>query len=344
MAGPAAGGRAAEDAARVDALLRPLDAPGAPGGAVLVARDGRVVYRKAVGLANVEERVPNSTATNFRIASLTKPFTAMAVLMLVEDGKLSYDTRLTDVFPDFPPYGREITVRHLLTHTSGLVDYADVLPRSTDRQLKDRDVLRLLAGQKATLFPPGTEYRYSNSGYAVLALVVERRSGQRFADFLRKRIFAPLGMENTLAYEEGGPPVPHRAYGYSPDKGGFKRTDQSLTSAVLGDGGVYTSVEDLFKWDRALEAPRLVRAETLARAFARARLADGRQLDYGFGWQLGTYRGLRWLGHGGSTVGFRSDLERFPDRKLTVILLCNRSDARAREIARQIVDVYLEGR
>jgi CubicO group peptidase (beta-lactamase class C family) len=325
-------------------VLRSLDAPEAPGGAVLVIREGNVVYKKAVGLANLEERVPNSTATNFRIASVTKPFTAMAVMMLVEDGKLSYESRLTDVFPEFPAYGKEITVRHLLTHTSGLADYADIMPRSTVKQLKDRDVLRLLANQKETAFPPGTDYRYSNSGYALLALMVERRSGQRFADFLRERMFAPLGMKNTLAYEEGGPAVPNRAFGYSPRTAGFQRTDQSLTSAVLGDGGIYTSVEDLSHWDQALEAAKLVQAETLERAFTRARLQEGRQVDYGFGWKLSSYRGLRCVGHGGSTVGFRSDLERFPDKKLTVIVLCNRSDARVQEMVRQIVDVYWDER
>lgn len=340
---PVSVGRAEDKAAQADALLKPLETPGGPGGAVLVIRDGHVLYRKAVGLANVEERVPNTTSTNFRIASLTKQFTAMAILMLVEQGKLSYETRLTEVFPDFPPYGKDITLRHLLSHTSGLLSYEDLIPPSTTRQLKDRDVLRLLEQQKETAFPPGTQYRYSNSGYAVLALIVEKTSGQKFADYLKQRIFTPLGMTNSVAHEEGGPPIANRAYGYSPSADGFKRTDQSLTSAVLGDGGIYTSVEDLFRWDQALDGPKLVRPDTLAQAFANNRLADGRLTNYGFGWELSSYHGLRSFRHGGSTVGFRSELERLPERKLSVILLCNRSDAKVREIVRGLVELYLEG-
>jgi CubicO group peptidase (beta-lactamase class C family) len=341
---PASAARADDALAQADALLKPLTTPDGPGGAVLVICDGHVVYQKAVGLANVEERVPNTTSTNFRIASLTKQFTALAVLMLVEEGKLTYETRLTEVFPDFPPYGKEITLRHLLSHTSGLLNYEDLMPRSTTRQLKDRDVLRLLREQKETAFPPGTKYRYSNSGYAVLALVVEKASGQKFADFLKRRIFTPLGMTNSVAYEEGGPPIANRAYGYTPAGAGFKRTDQSLTSAVLGDGGIYTSVEELFRWDQALYGPKLLRPDTLAQAFANNRLPDGRFTDYGFGWELGSHRGLRSFRHGGSTVGFRSELERLADKRLTAIVLCNRSDAKVRDIARGLVDLYLDGR
>jgi CubicO group peptidase (beta-lactamase class C family) len=329
---------------RIDTLLKPLGGDNGPGGAVLVLRQGRLVYQKAVGLANLEERVPNTTATNFRIASLTKPFTALAVLMLIEQGKLSFHTAVTDVFPDFPASGRTITVRHLLTHTSGLPDYENLIPQSTTRQLKDRDVLRLQEGQKELTFPPGTKYHYSNSGYALLALIVEQVSGQRFAAFLHQRIFTPLGMQNTLAYEAGGPPVPRRAYGYSPSESGFQRTDQSLTSAVLGDGGIYTSVEDLAKWDRFLESPRLVKKATLVQAWTETRLTDGRPTGYGMGWEVGRYGGRRFVGHGGSTVGFRSDLEYFPEEKLTVILLCNRTDVRARDLVRAIVDLYGKGR
>lgn len=326
---------------RIDQLIQPLGDAQSPGGTVIVIRHGRVIYRRAVGLADVEAGRPNTARTNFRLASVTKQFTAMAVMMLVEEGRLSYETRLTELFPDFPAYAQAITVRHLLTHTSGLIDYEDLIPASTTAQLKDRDVLRLMREQAGTYFPPGAEYRYSNSGYAVLAMVVEQISGQAFAAFLRERIFHPLGMNHTVAYEAGVSQVVERAFGYSPLAHGFQRTDQSLTSAVLGDGGIYTSVDDLCLWDRALYGDQLVRPETFQQAFTPARLNDGRAIEYGFGWRLGTYRGLPYVRHGGSTIGFRTGIERYPQQQFTVILLSNRNDTQAEEIIRAIVDVCL---
>jgi CubicO group peptidase (beta-lactamase class C family) len=321
--------------------LKPLVAPDAPGGAVIVIQDGKVVAKTAVGLANREDKTPNTPATNFRLASVTKQFTAMAILMLIEEGKLSYATKLGDLFPDFPAYGKDVTIRHLLSHIGGLPEYEDHVPSGTTKQLKDQDVMSILGNQKGLMFAPGAKYKYSNSGYAILALAVEKASGQKFADFLKKRIFSPLHMDNTLAFEEGGPPIVNRAYGYAPSGKGFKRTDQSLTSAVLGDGGIYSSVEDMRKWDEALYAPNLIRPETLTLAFTGAKLNDGSPVHYGFGWELETHKGLQCVHHGGSTVGFRNEIERFPAKKLTVILLCNRSDAKPKQIATKIADMFL---
>jgi CubicO group peptidase (beta-lactamase class C family) len=215
---------------RVDALFRDFNQAGSPGASVMIIKGGKVMLAKGYGLANVEERIPCGTNTNFRLASVTKQFTAMAVMILAERRKLSLDERLTDFFPEFPPYGRQITLRHLLTHTSGLIDYEDVIPKGTEIPVLDRDVLRLLMRQDKTYFPPGAKYRYSNSAYALLALIVETRSGNTFARFLQENIFRPLKLNHTLAYEQGLSVVPNRAYGYSSDGSGFKRTDQSLTS------------------------------------------------------------------------------------------------------------------
>src|SRR5438445_8042766 len=187
----------------------------------------------------------------------------MAVMILAERKKLSFDERLTDFFPEFPEYGRQITVRHLLSHNSGLIDYEDLIPKGTEIPVLDRDVLRLLMQQDKTYFPPGTKYKYSNSAYALLALMVEGRSGSTFAQFLKQNIFCALKMAHTLAYEQGLSVIPNRAYGYSPDGAGFKRTDQSLTSSVLGDGGIYSSVADLRKWDQALYTSKLVSPKML---------------------------------------------------------------------------------
>lgn len=197
--------------------------------------------------------------------------------------------------------------------------------------------------QEGTYFPPGTQYHYSNSGYALLALIVEQRSGQTFAHFLKQHIFVPLKMTGTLAYEEGLRAVPHRAFGHSSAAGEFIRTDQSLTSSVLGDGGIYSSVVDLAKWDAALYTSRLVSRKMLQQAFTPAVVTNKPERSYGFGWYLGEYRGLRAIWHSGETRGFRTRLSRFPEKRFTVILLANRSDVVLEGLSLRIVDLALFG-
>lgn len=327
--------------AEVAGLFRAYDGADVPGASVLVLKGGRALYKHAFGMASLEEGINATTATNYRLASLTKQFTAMAVMILAERGKLSYDSKLTDFFPDFPAYGKRITVRNLLTHTSGLADYEDLIPEGTTEPLKDKQVLELLKSQTDTLFPPGSRFSYSNSGYAILALIVEKASGVSFAEFLRRNIFEPLGMTGTLAYERGISTVQRRAYGYTQEAGGFRRHDQSLTSSVLGDGGIYSSIEDLYRWDRALYTEKLVSRETMKSAFAPAVATDREGVSYGFGWFVETYRGKRTLWHYGSTVGFRTAIERFPEEHFTVVVLVNRDHVDAHELARRVVDLYL---
>ena len=337
-----ASGQALKDkSSQIDALFQDYSRPGVPGASVMVIRGGKVLYQKAYGLADLEEKTPATTKTNYRLASVTKQFTAMAVMILAERKKLSYDSRLTDFFPDFPPYGKQITVRHLLNHTSGLLAYEELIPEGTKVPLKDKDVLRLLKQQDHTYFPPGSKYRYSNSGYALLALIVEAASGTSFAEFLKQNIFDPLRMTGTVAYEQGISTVRNRAYGYTQREKAFERTDQSLTSSVLGDGGIYSSVEDLYQWDQALYTAKLVSPETLKQAFTPGVLSDGQSTDYGFGWSINSHRGLKTISHAGSTVGFRTAIERFPDQRFTVIVLINRNSANPSEIARQIADLFL---
>jgi CubicO group peptidase (beta-lactamase class C family) len=264
----------------------------------------------------------------------------MAILILAERQKLSFDDRLPDFFQAFPDYGRPITVRHLLQHTSGLPDYEDLIPAGRTNPLKDRDVLDLLQRQDKTFFPPGDRFRYSNSGYALLALIGERVSGLSFAAFLKRNIFDPLDMANTVAREEGITTVAHRAFGYSKATNGFTRTDQSLTSAVLGDGGIYSSVSNLAKWNAALETDRIVSHAMLRQAFAPGKLNNGRKTNYGFGWQLNTYRGLECISHSGSTIGFRNFIARFPEKRFTVIVLTNRSSPIPGEMLDEILDAF----
>lgn len=328
-------------ATAVDSLFTDYEKPGSPGASLVIVDNGRILLGKAYGLADVEGRRAASTTTNYRLASVTKQFTATAVMILVDRGKLSLDDRLTDVLPGAPMYARDVRVRHLLNHTAGLVDYEDLIHDSVTVQVLDRDVLKLLNSIDTVYFRPGATYRYSNTGYALLALIVEARSGQSFASFLNQNIFEPLGMHQTVAFEKGLSSVAERAYGHSRTETGFALTDQSLTSAVLGDGGIYSSVEDLTKWDQELYQCRLISRSLRLQSFTPQTLNDGSPLKYGFGWNVEPYHGLATVYHTGSTRGFRNAILRFPDRKLTIIILTNRNEGEPIEIARKIADLML---
>lgn len=327
-----------------------------PGAAVLVVKDGRAVFERGYGVTDLRTMRRIDGRTNFRLASVTKQFTAAAVMLLARDGKLHYDDVLTDIFPVFPDYGRAITIRHLLNHTSGLPDYEDLMPPvdpsvpMEEVQIKDGGVLELLERQKAGKFVPGTRWAYSNSGYVVLGLVVEKISGRPFAEFLRDRVFAPLGMANTVAYERGKNRVPDRAYGHSSESGRWSESDQSPTSATLGDGGVYSSISDLAKWDEALRRHTLLSETEMRPALIPVQVPaeppaepDGTPAAYGFGWFLNPWKGHPRMWHYGETVGFRTAVERFTADGLTVIVLCNRADLDAAALALKTAEIYLPG-
>lgn len=332
-----------ERLSRIDTLFREFDQPGAPSASVMIISNGKVLLAKSYGLADLEKKIPATPDTDYRLASVTKQFTAMAIMQLADAGKLSIDDPITKFFPEFPKYGKKITVRNLLNHTSGLWDYEELIPKGATIPVLDINALRLVMQQDKTYFPPGAQFRYSNTGFALLALIVEKVSGETFASYLHKHIFAPLHMDQTLAYEGGISTVVNRAFGYTQTPEGFKRTDQSLTSSVLGDGGVYSSINDLRKWDEALYGTKLVSRNMLKAAFTpgpNTRHGDG-PLQYGFGWFIGDYRGLRNIWHSGESIGFTTRIERFPDRKFTVIILTNRNDAKISDIPHKIADLYL---
>jgi CubicO group peptidase (beta-lactamase class C family) len=345
---------------KIDSIFSPLKSTTAPGAAVLVIRNGRPVFRRGYGITDLRTLHPIDAQTNFRLASFTKQFTAACIMLLARDGKLHYDDHLTDFFPEFPAYGKPITVRNLLNHTSGLPDYEDILekqyPNTPDNQIpqiKDAGVLKLLEQQTSPKFPAGTKWDYSNSGYATLAMIVEKVSGKSFGEFLRDRIFVPLKMTNTLAYEKGKNEVPHRAYGHTKEKDSWKQTDQSSTSAVLGDGGIYSSLDDLAKWDRALRDHTLLSEAEMQPALTPAQLTtgpaknnEGKDVSYGFGWFLDPYldsnkKAHKRMWHDGETVGFRTTIQRFPDDNLTIIVLANRSDLNPEQLALKVADLYL---
>ena len=326
------------DEAFVDSLFADFNTPAAPGAAVLVAMDGKVLVSKGYGLADLDARVPVTPHTNFRLASVTKQFTAMATMLLVQDRRLRLDETLTDIFPDFPAYGSRITVRHLLTHTSGLQAYEDFVPDSQATQVLDADVLRRMMLLDSTYFTPGLRFRYSNSGYAVLAMIIEKRSGVRFAEFLKARIFDRVGMPWTLAREDGRAAVQRRAFGHSRRNGTWVRTDQSSTSAVLGDGGIYSSVSELYRWSNALETRELLGDSLRALLFRRGTRSDSIGVDYGLGWYLATTHALSRTRHTGSSIGFRNAIIRYPTLRATIIVLTNRNNANAAALAEAIAE------
>jgi CubicO group peptidase (beta-lactamase class C family) len=279
-------------------------------------------------------------------------------MLLVHDGKLRYDDTLVKIFPEFPSYGKDITVRQLLNHTSGLKDYGelymkqvgDQTPIDKVPQILDRGVLQLLEQQTSTDFPPGTKWMYSNSGYAVLAMIVEKVSGRPFGDFLHDRIFKPLHMDKTVAYEKGKNEIPSRAFGYRKDKesGQFVFADQSPTSAVLGDGGIYTSVKEMAKWDKGLRTHKLITEAEMREALTPVQVEggvkfpDGKELAYGFGCFLDPYKGRERQWHNGGTMGFLTSIQRFPSDKLTIVVLSNRTDLDPSELALKVADLYFK--
>lgn len=329
----------------VDELMYDYDISEAivPGASVVVICKGKQLVRRSYGFAAIETGIQVTPLTNFRLASLTKQFTAAAVLLLAEakNGRLQLNDFIREKWlPILPTVTENITIRHLLTHTSGLIDYEEVLVPDTDlnNQLHDADVLDIIARQNRTYFTPaGSQYRYSNSGYALLALIVERASRKNFSDFLYERIFSPLTMNDTVAFENGISTVLHRAFGYSRNESSWTQTDQDQTSAVLGDGGIYSSIDDLVKWDAALYDNRLLSPESLRLAFMPATLTDDPAVQYGMGWKI--TGDMVW--HTGSTIGFRNVILRFPKRHLTVVILTNRNHPEPYEIALTIAKHFL---
>lgn len=328
---------AAANIGAIDAIFAPLADAKTPGVAVLVRQNGRTIFQRGYGVRDLRTSARIDSRTNFRLASFTKQFTATAIMLLVHDGKLRYDQRLTELFPDFPAYGQAIMVRHLLTHTSGLPDYEDLMQPdrwTAAHQIQDLEVMDLLKQQTAGRFAPGSSWAYSNSGYVVLGLIVAKVSGEPFGEFLRERIFQPLHMHHTLVYVNGKNTAPNRAYGHTKERDHFIETDQSPTSATLGDGGIYSNLEDLAQWDRALESHTLLSEAEMRPALTPVQVekrTDG--VAYGFGWFLDPLEGRMCMWHTGSTVGFRTVIERFTAEKLTIIVLCNRTDLDPKKLA-----------
>ena len=317
--------------------------PATPGCAVGVAVNGTSVLERGYGMADLEHDVANTADTIFEAGSVSKQFTAAAVLLLVRDGKLSLDDPVRKYIPELPDYGAPLTVRHMLNHTSGLRDWGAVAgiagwPRGR-RVHTHAHVLDIVSRQKAVNFTPGTNWSYSNTGFNLAAIVVSRLSGQSFADFSRDRIFIPLGMTRTSWRDDYTRIVKHRAIAYERAADGFHE-DMPFEN-VHGNGGLLTTVGDLLRWNENFVAPKVGDAAFAAEQQTVGRFNDGRAHDYALGLYVGAYRGVPEVSHSGSTAGYRAFLSRYPEHHLSVAVLCNAANATATHYAHAVAEAYL---
>ena len=329
--------------ARVDAIFAQWNRTDSPGCAVGVYRDGAIEYARGYGMANLELGVALSPQSIFDIGSTSKQFTAMSVMLLARDGKLSLDDDIRKYVPELPNYGKTITIRHILTHTSGIRDYLTLwgLAGVDDADLTtDEDALALIARQRELNFAPGEQWLYSNSGFFLASVIVKRVSGKTLARFAAERIFTPLGMTHTRFNDDHMAIIPNRATGYAPrDSGGWVTAMSNFEQT--GDGAVQTSIEDMQRWDENFYAGAVGGAESLASLQKPALLNDGKQQTYALGLMVDRFRGLRVVSHGGSWAGYRAELLRFPEQHLSVACLCNLARTNPSQLARRVAEVYL---
>ncbi|MFC2169908.1 serine hydrolase [Acidobacteriota bacterium] len=327
---------------QVDKLFVKWDSKTSPGAALAIIKDGKIIYKRGYGMANLEHNIPIQTTSVFRVGSTSKQFTAACIALLTLGGKISLDDNIRRYIPEIADYDSPIKVKHLVFHTSGLRDYTALMPLAGYRTDADSptidETIEMLSRQKSLNFKPGEMYSYSNSGYFLLSLIVERVSGQSLNDFAREHIFDPLGMQNTHFHDDFTQIVKKRADGYSPGKNGFRINMTNWDH--VGDGGIYTNVKDFFKWDQAFYNQKLGK-EFVELIRSPGTLNNGETLDYAFGLRLGHYRGLKTIGHGGSWVGFRSAVIRFPEQKFSVIILANLSTMNPSLLCLKVADIYL---
>lgn len=303
----------------------------AAGMAVLVAKNGKTIYNDGFGLANIDADIAIGTQTVFRMASVSKQFTAACIILLKNRNLLSYEDDLLKFFPDFnKEVGSKIKIKHLLTHTSGILDYEELIPANQKEQVSDVDVLQLLKSQSETYFKPGDKFRYSNSGFCLLEQIVEKASGQSFVTFIKANIFEPLGMTNSTIYEAGRP-MPNRAIGYARNLDSkLVYSDQSITSATKGDGCVYTSLDDYAKWYRAIVSNQLIDIKKELKNINH-QIEGGKNINYGLGWFNGYDNNSFELYHTGSTCGFSNVVNIVPEKQFLFVCFSNIADNHAIE-------------
>ena len=330
---------------KVDAVFAEWNRKDSPGCAVTVVDDGKQIYRKGFGMASLELDAPITPQTVFYIASTSKQFAAAAIALLAEQGRLSLDDDVRQYVPELPQYQRTITVSQLIHHTSGLRDYlglSELAGRSSADRFPQQLALRMIARQRATNFTPGSEHGYSNTNYFLLSVIVERVSGQTLRAFSDTHLFKPLGMRHTQFYDDPERIVPGRTIGHTGNaQEGWRlfRTNYAL----VGDGGLLTTVDDLAQWERNFLDNQLGKnkKEFIRRLTTPGKLDNGKVTDYAFGLNIGHYRGLPTVSHGGSFLAYNADMLRFPEQRLGIYVLCNADAADPHEMSQAIADLYL---
>ncbi len=328
----------------VDKLFSQWDKKDTPGCSLAIIKDGKIIYKQGYGLANLELNVPITPQSVFYIGSVSKQFVTMCIAILAKQGKLSLDDDIRKYVPELPDYRSPISVRHLIYHTSGLRDYLTLLGIAgiDFGTYHEDDVVELIAQQKELNFAPGEEYLYSNSGYFLLAVIVERASGKSFRKFAEENLFKPLGMKNSHFHDDYRMLIKNRASGYFlAEKGRYNNFISTFD--CVGSGGLFTSVEDLFLWDQNFYHHKVGGKDLIDLMHTKGKLNSGEELDYAFALGIGKYKGLKTVSHGGALGGYRSTLVRFPEQNFSVICLSNLSSFNPSKIAQQVADIYLAG-
>lgn len=342
LAGPARGQSPAP--AEIDALFATWDRPGSPGCALGVLRDGHFVYQRGYGAANLDYGIPNGPGIVYYVGSLSKQFTAAAVALLAQDGRIGLNDDVHRYFPELPDYGGPVTIRQLIHHTSGIPDLYGLMATAgipLENVFSDSAAVALIARRRELDFPSGTQYRYSNGGYFLLGQLVKRVTGKSLREYAAERLFRPLGMDSTHFHDQPWSVVPNRAISYQPDGTDF-RISYLGNFDKIGAGGLYTTLGDLAKWDADFYQRR-VGGEALRRtSLTRGVLAGGDTITYAFGLVLGRLLGRPVVRHDGAMMGFRAALLRFPDERFTVLTLCNLGNIDAGQLADRVAALFLE--
>ena len=328
---------------QVDALFEKWDKPDSPGCALGIIENGQFIYKRGYGMANLEYDVPISSNSVFRTGSVSKQFTAMSVVLAAAKGKLSLDDDIRNYIPEMRDYGKTVTIRHLIHHTSGIRDYLVLMSLAGKRNedyYTNEEVMGKLSRLENLNFPPGDEYLYSNSGYWLLSQIIERATGKTLREWAKEEIFQPLGMENTHFHDDPRMIVNNRASGYRRNKDGSFEISMTQLEMV-GDGGVFTNIDDLLKWDRNFDTKTLGGEAVMKEMLTHGELNGGIAQDYAGGLRVASYRGLDSVGHGGSFVGFRAGMIRFPEEKLSAYCLCNVSEIVPTELLSKAADIFL---
>lgn len=333
-----------KEAAEIDKIFSEWNKPDAPGCALGVIKDGKLIYSRGYGVANFEYNIPISDSSVFRIGSTSKQFTAACIILLAQQGKLDLDNTLDKYYPDFPDYAKKITIRHLLHHTSGIRDYLMVSLLKgirDDDYYTDKELMSWMINQSDLNFEPGEEHLYSNTGYWLLGQIVNKAAGMSMAEYAKKEIFQPLGMTNTHFHDDHTLIVKNRAIGYTPgDNDDYKIYTTTLD--IIGDGGIFTTVRDIKKWDDAFYNSKVLNKEFWEMMTQGGKLNNGDTIDYACGLLVTEYKGLKEIRHGGAFVGYRAEIVRFPEQHLSVVVLANREDADPTRKAHKVVDVLLK--